>query len=233
MKKYLLLISIAASILVPAATSLAADLDQPLPPPPPPVENLRPATYDWSGAYVGLWGGLACIDGKLHDNTTGTDYLNAGCGVKGGGLVGFNHQFDNVVVGLEGDWGMTSDLVKNVDPTADYTFRLDQIATVRGRAGYAMDDTLFFVTAGGAWARGDINGISSAIPNHLKQNEWGWTVGAGVEHAVTDNFRIRVDYLYTHMRDANYKDTCGAGTCDVDIKWGGEHEVRAALIYAF
>ena len=70
MKKHLLLASLALSAFLPVASSLAADLDMPLPPPPPPppVTELRSATYDWSGAYVGGWIGNACIDGTLRDN---------------------------------------------------------------------------------------------------------------------------------------------------------------------
>jgi outer membrane immunogenic protein len=226
MKKHLFLLAFAVSALLPAATALAADLD----PPPPPMEQLRPATYDWSGAYVGGWVGSACIDGTLIDNTSGgVPYLNAGCGFKGGVLAGYNHQIDNVVLGVEGDWGMSNNIVENNDPTADFSFRLKNIATLRARVGYAFDDTLLFATAGGAWAEGDVDGIVSATPNHLTSSSFGWTVGAGMEQAVADSVRLRLDYMYTHLADANYAAAC----CNVDIKWGDEHEVRAALIWAF
>ena len=226
MKKFLVLLAFSASLLMPTAKTMAADLETL---PPPPIEHLRPAAYDWTGAYIGAWAGLACIDGTLVDNTGGKPYLNAGCGYKGGGLMGYNHQIGDTVFGAEFDLGTTSDLVHNIDPTADFSFRLDYLATARARVGYAMDDTLFFVTGGGAWAQGDINGIISATPNHLRANEFGWSLGAGVEHAISDNFRVRVDYLYTHMIDTHYSDVC----CNVDIHWGGEHEVRAAAIWAF
>jgi outer membrane immunogenic protein len=227
MKKFLLLSSLALSVLLPAASALAADMD--LPPPPPPVEELRPATYDWSGAYVGAWVGNACIDGTLTDNTGGNSYVNAGCGIKGGVMAGYNHQIDQMVFGIEGDWGMSNNIVNNPYGTADYTFALDNIVTVRGRMGYAIDDTMLFLTAGGAWAQGDLDGIVSPIPDHLKSSHFGWTVGGGVEHALTDSLRIRLDYLYTHLNTANYSAAC----CNVDINWGGEHEVRLGAIWAF
>jgi outer membrane immunogenic protein len=225
MKKHLLLLSFALSALLPVASSLAADLE----PPPPPVEQLRPATYDWSGAYVGAWVGAACIDGTLVDNTTGTNYLNAGCGYKGGINVGYNHQIDNIILGVEADWGTSNKIVENFDPTADFSFRLRNIATLRGRVGYAFDDTMIFATAGGAWAQGDLDGIISATPDQLTANHYGWTVGGGMEHAITDNVRIKLDYLYTHLNDGHYSDPC----CDVNVKWGDEHEVRLGMNYAF
>jgi outer membrane immunogenic protein len=239
MKKHLFLLALAAATLIPASSSLAADMDQPLPPPPPPVEELRPASYDWSGAYAGVWGGSACIDGHLHDNTQaavvgGTlpfDFKNAGCGFKGGVVGGYNHQIDDAVFGVEADWGMSNAIVTNNDPGAGYTFTLDSIATLRGRVGFALDDTLLFLTAGGAWARGDLNSTTGGVADHLKHDHFGWTVGAGMEHAVTDQLRIRFDYLYTQLADGNYGTPCA--TCNVDIAWGHEHEARVALMWAF
>jgi outer membrane immunogenic protein len=240
MKKHLFLLAFAVSALLPAATALAADLD----PPPPPMEQLRPATYDWSGAYVGGWVGIACIDGSLHDYTqeaavlAGTstlpfDFLNAGCGGKGGVTAGYNHQIDNIVIGAEADWGRSGNIVENNEVGADYSFKLSQIATLRGRVGLALDDTLLFATAGGAWGRGELNGIVSAFPDQLQSNHYGWTVGGGIEHAVTDNIRIKLDYLYTRMNTANYYSTSCTATCDLDVKWAGEHEVRLGINYAF
>jgi outer membrane immunogenic protein len=239
MKKHLFLLAFAVSALLPAATALAADLDPP--PPPPPMEELRPASYDWSGAYVGGWAGSACIDGNLHDNvqaalpapnTLPFDFENAGCGFKGGVLAGYNHQIDDIVFGIEGDWGMSNEIVTNDDVGAHYTFALDSIATLRGRVGYAFDDTMLFLTAGGAWARGNISSTNGGAAQNLQHDHYGWTVGAGMEHAVTDSLRIRMDYLYTQLANGNYSDPCGAG-CNLDLKWGHEQEVRAALIWAF
>ena len=233
MKKFLLLSSLALSAVIPGAAALAADMD--LPPPPPPVEQLRPATYDWSGAYVGAWVGLACLDGRgsLVDNgppATGP-WSNGGCGFKGGGLAGYNFQMDDIVFGLEGDFGTTSDLVRNTTPGADFRFNMNYLATVRGRVGNAMDDTLLYLTAGGAYAQGELNGIVAATPSHLKADQFGWTAGFGLEHALTDNFRIRMEYLYTQFPTTKY--TNCAATCNVDWNWGGEHEAKLAAIWAF
>ena len=230
MKKFLLLASLALSAIIPGAAALAADLD----PPPPPIEHLRPATYDWSGAYVGVWAGLACLDGRgsLVDNTTPSGpWDNGGCGFKGGGLAGYNFQMDDIVFGAEADLGTTSDIVRNTTAGADFRFNMNYLATVRGRVGYAIDDTLLYLTAGGAYAQGELNGIVAATPSHLKADQFGWTAGFGMEHALTDSFRIRMEYLYTKFPTTKYT-TCG-GVCDVDWNWGGEHEAKLAAIWAF
>jgi outer membrane immunogenic protein len=227
MKKLLLIATVLAAFVQPGSIATAADLD----PPPPPVDHLRPATYDWSGGYVGGWIGTACIDGTLTDNSVPQTFENAGCGFKGGVMAGYNHQMDNIVFGVEADWGMSNAIVTNNEAGADYTFALDSIATLRGRLGYAMDDTMFFVTAGGAWARGDVNSTTGGAADHLKSDHYGWTIGGGIEHAVTDQFRLKLDYLYTILGDGHYGTPCG--TCDVDVHWGTEQEVRLGFIYAF
>ena len=234
MKKYLLLVTIALSAIIPTATAIAADLD--LPPPPPPVEQLRPATYDWSGFYAGGWVGTACIDGTVLENLTGppatsVTYLNAGCGFKGGIVGGYNHQIDNIVFGLEGDWGMSDDIVHNTQAGADFRFKLDSIATLRARLGYAFDDTMFYIAGGGAYAQGEYNFITGpAGPNGIKADQFGWTAGLGVEHAFTDQLRFRLEETYTSLGDGHYTGTCG---CDLTNHWGKEWETKAALVWAF
>ncbi len=233
MHKLFLRLALATVAFVPAASALAADLD--VMPPPPPTEELRPATYDWTGAYAGGWLGGTCIDSTLFDNSVGGGtYTMAGCGFKGGVLAGYNYQFnEHFVTGLEADWGMSNKIVENVDPTADFAFKMNHIATLRGRAGYAMDDTLLFLTAGGAWAQGDLDGIVSADPNHIKNGHWGWSIGAGIEHALTDQLRIRGDYLYTRFKGHKYYSTSCAVTCDIDVHDFGDHEFRVGLAWAF
>ena len=84
------------------------------------------------------------------------------------------------VVGAEADLGTSTAMTYNTDPGADFKFNMNYIATFRGRAGYAMDRTLLYVTAGGAYAQGNINGINFPVPNNLHADSWGWSVGAGV-----------------------------------------------------
>jgi outer membrane immunogenic protein len=227
MKKLLPALAISFAALLPTVAAMAADLDVP----PPPVEELRPATYDWTGLYFGGWVGLTCVDGELTDNTpvTGQSWEMSGCGHKAGVLAGYNHQFDNFVIGVEGDWARTNDIATNEEPGADFAFSMDSIATLRARFGLAMDDTMFFATAGGAWAKGNLDGIIAAVPDNIKGNHFGWTIGGGVEHAVTDSFRIKLDYLFTKFRGDSYSEAC----CDVDIDDFKDHEVRLGAIWAF
>ena len=227
MKKLLLSTVLTISAFMATGSAFAADLDIP----PPPVEELRPATYDWTGIYVGGWAGVACADAELIDNggAGSTNYEMSGCGYKGGVMAGYNHQFNDWVMGMEVDWGMSGSIATNEEAGADFSFGFDHLVTARARAGYAFDDTLLFLTGGAAWARGDIDGIIAATPDHIRANQWGWVVGGGMEHAITDQFRIRLDYLFTKFNGASYSENC----CDLDTEWNGEHEVRLGAIWAF
>lgn len=227
--KTILRLSVALFAILPAAQAIAADV---MTLPPPPVVQLRQATYDWSGVYAGAWIGLSCLDGKgsLIDNTTPSGpWSNGGCGGKGGGLVGYQRQFDHFVVGAEADLGRSTILVTNNEVGANFNFQMNYLATLRGRAGWALDDKLFYLTAGGAYANGQISGTVPGPLSSITAGQFGWTVGAGLENAVTDHLRLRMEYTYTQFQATKYQ----AGCCNVDWNWGGEHEVKAAAIWAF
>ncbi|MCA0433987.1 MAG: outer membrane beta-barrel protein [Proteobacteria bacterium] len=225
MKKLLLALALSTAALVPAASVKAADL------PPPPVEDLRPSTYDWTGLYVGGWIGLTCIDGELNDQTQ--DWEMSGCGYKGGALGGYNHQFDKLVLGIEADWGRTGDIATNEEPGGDFAFSMKSLATLRARMGIALDDTLLFVTAGGAWAKGNLDAIDFTDPDNIQETHFGYTIGGGIEQALTENIRVKLDYLYTKFDGANYYSSDCAATCDIDVDDFGDHEVRLGVIWAF
>jgi outer membrane immunogenic protein len=230
MHKLFLRLALISVAFMPASSVLAADLDvEIVPPPPPPVEELRPATYDWTGGYAGVIVGSSCEDGEFTYSATGGKFLNAGCGLKGGGLVGYNLQIDEFVWGVEANIETTGTLTRNKQVGADFKHSMPMIGRMNGRFGYAMDDTLLFMTAGGAYAKGLLNDNVSTTNTKLKADHWGWSIGAGIEHAVTDQFRVRFDYLYTQFDDAKYKTAC----CTIDGGPGDEHEVRMAAIWAF
>jgi outer membrane immunogenic protein len=227
MHKFFLRLALITAAFVPAASALAADLD--VPPPPPPIEELRSATYDWTGGYVGVMVGSSCEDGVFTNVTTSEKFLNAGCGLKAGGLAGYNIQMDNIVWGVEAGIESTGVLTRNMQVGADFEHSMPFIGRLNARVGYAFDDTLLFITAGGAYAKSELIDNVSTTKTKLKANHMGWSVGAGAEHALTDTFRLRMDYLYTHFNDAKYTDAC----CNIKGGPKREHEVRLSAIYSF
>ena len=120
-----------------------------------------------------------------------------------GGQAGCNYLAGDWVFGVEVDghaqrWGQTDILAGVVlAPFVNgSTFELhsDWQASARGRIGYAMNRTLFYGTAGAAFTevRSQVNWLPFFGPGVISSQSRtlvGVTVGAGVEHAITDNLR--------------------------------------------
>src|SRR4029453_3053403 len=134
MKKKMLAISVAA--VAAAGSAAAADLPRgPAPYYYPPASSI----YNWSGFYAGL--NLGYEWGKV----TSSSFNPAG--IAGGGQLGYNWQTGQFVFGAETD----------IQPSAaggtfaPWKFSNPWFGTLRGRAGYAMNNILLFATAGLAY----------------------------------------------------------------------------------
>ncbi|QPC45060.1 porin family protein [Kaustia mangrovi] len=186
----------------------AADLPVYTPPPPVPV-------WSWTGPYAGLHVGT--VDGDLDGDMelTGTSVSSSANmdpnGIMGGLQVGYNYQFDSVVVGLEGDigFGDVDDVIYPDSLVPRIESRIDWMATIRGRLGWAWDRTLFYVTGGVAFADVKIKSefSFSAFDDSDSDRETlvGWTVGGGVEHALTDNISLKAEYLYADLGKKTFR----------------------------
>lgn len=136
-------------------------------------------------------------------------------GFTGGGQAGCNYQSENFVIGLEGDGEFTG-LKGTIDASgtipvggtpvlANVSVSNSALFTARARGGVVIDGTLFYVTGG--YAGGDVSysefvthnpGVSfmSGAASSIKS---GWTVGGGVEYAITYNWTIKGEYLYVNL----------------------------------
>ncbi len=228
MKKLLLGLAFATTLAVPV--SLAADLE-----PPPPVD-MRPATYDWSGAYIGAFGNVVAEDGHYVARALcgcPSDPEMDGIGYGAGVLAGINYQVDNFVLGIEGDWAFGGLVGDNSDPSELTELSFDNIGTLRARAGFAQDYTLLYLTGGLAVVDTEFSGEVGPIGASTTEsdNAWlyGWTIGGGIEHAFTDSLHARLEYLWVGLPDHTYDLTAGT----VDQVFGDIHMVRAGLTYNF
>jgi outer membrane immunogenic protein len=149
----------------------------------------------------------------------------------GGGQIGFNYQRDSVVFGLEADWqggDMEASSIRRYphiafdgNPDVDAWFdtttkvKIDQFGTVRGRVGLALGKFLPYVTGGLAWAeaKSESTTLYDVTVPPIFRGPWvakdsvyhiGWTVGGGVEVALTDNLSVKAEYLYLDFGDATH-----------------------------
>ncbi len=165
-------------------------------PPEPVAETPVIAPFTWSGPYVGLQGGAGWL--KADFDTIGFSDSQSFNGGILGGFVGYNYQMDNnIVLGVEGDlnynWNK-EDLIGGVTAGTELS------GSVRGRIGYAMDNLLFYGTAGWTVARGyvDVPGVGKD-----KSTFDGYTVGAGVEYAFQNNVVGRAEYRFNNYGSEN------------------------------
>lgn len=205
------LLSAAVLSIVAANQAVAADLPQPAPPPQAPVAYIPTVApvYNWGGIYFGLNGGY----GFGKSQWSGAGVTSADFNVSGflvGGTLGANYQADAFVFGIEGDFdgswleGTGTDPICVAATGPGCETKNFWLATVRGRAGYAADRVLFYGTAGGAF--GDISaGVNGAASSSFtSKTVAGWTAGAGVEAAFTDNLTARIEYLFVDFSNATF-----------------------------
>jgi outer membrane immunogenic protein len=217
MYRKFLLASVGAMALTGSA-ALAADLPSRAP---PPVYLPPPPIFTWTGIYIGgqigyAWGsGANNFSGSLPDGTfISTSAGGTPNGVIGGANVGFNYQINQWVFGLEGTVDGTS-----LSNTAVAAFpdgssvsaqtTADIQGSIRGRLGIAWDRALIYATGGVAFG-GFTSNISLSDPTDgiftngsISNTRVGWTVGGGIQYAVTNNWSVRAEYRYTDFGSIN------------------------------
>jgi outer membrane immunogenic protein len=224
---------VATSALTGAISVQAADL--PYRGAPAPVYNPVP-TFTWSGFYVGLNGGYGWSAGSSRHYDPAFGYAGSGNngGFVGGGQVGYNYQMGMFVLGAETDIqyaavGNKGTIYGNTYYSGDSD---GYYGTIRARAGVAFDRALIYGTGG--FAYGDVGGnnYSDPILGYRRDDSAnaGWTLGGGMEYAITDNFTARLEGSYVNL---DTKDSYQFGdyiSGSRDTEFG---VVRAGLNYKF
>ncbi|MGA7806747.1 outer membrane protein, partial [Bradyrhizobium sp.] len=167
------------------ASSQAADYY----PPRGPYTVNQPLNADsWAGPYLG--GNLGYDWGSVTNNPTKPS------GFVGGVDGGYNFQNGCWVFGVEGDIEMTG----ADDTFAPWKFSNPWFGTVRGRAGYAFNNVLFYGTAGLAFGelKAETFGLSES---HASA---GWTLGVGTEVGLTQNWSAKLEYLYVDLSESPF-----------------------------
>ena len=203
-----------------ALTGSAALAAEPLPPPPPPP-------FTWTGPYLGLQIGGAWGPGAfdlIGINPANRRFFfftasNTPSGVLGGAHIGYQYQFNQIVVGVEGSVDGTSlransqffapGFIRNDILNAHAT--LDVEGSVRAKLGLAWDRALLYGTGGVAFGGFSsnlfVNGITAPVAlvgNRFFSNDRvGWTAGGGVQYAVTDNWWVFAEYRYSSFGGFN------------------------------
>ena len=216
-----------------ATSALAADLAAPVITSPSYSQTYTSPAYDWSGFYAGVIAGYGFGNTDISDGTATVSAGNNN-GLLAGVTVGGNMQYEKFVFGVEGDiaWsGQEGNSTCAAGVTCSSNF--DWTGTLRGRVGYAIDPVLIYATGGLAVAR--VN--TSISPNtgtgsgSYSDTFTGWTIGGGVEAAVTESLSAKLEYSYADYGDKTAPaNTLGAIAGTVSPT---SHAVKLGLNYRF
>ena len=213
--------------------------------------------YDWSGVYVGVFGGWAHSRTEATD-ITGEEYGNATDGSQlsmnddgftVGATLGYNFQNGSWVFGPEVELGWVSNdktFVQGGDNGlyTEYGF----FGAVTGRVGYAADRTLFYGKGGVAFAdMKNAGGEFDGVGDEDDDGKWGfdgneagfgdemrigWTLGAGVEHALSTQWTIKAEYMFADFGSETYGKI--DGDFDEPFSFDNQlHTVKIGLNYQF
>jgi len=215
------IMGLVGAVLLIAGPALAADL---------PVKAPRAAPlaapFSWTGCYIGAtaggvggtsdvsWAasraGFPDIGADIDAQTGGSIHSS---GFTGGGELGCSYQVNSwFVLGIEGDVeftglsGSRSGVVhdtpfSNFNPFTE-SFSSHWLSTIRGRAGIANGQWLFFATGGLAITNPTFSdSISLVGSNTIDASSssgtiTGWTAGGGIEWFFMPQWSIKAEYLH-------------------------------------
>jgi outer membrane immunogenic protein len=188
-----------------------------------PVLKAPPAVFSWTGCYLG--GHFGSFFGE--ENWTGAAAsIQDPTDLVVGGQVGCNYQVSNWVLGVQGDYAYTNASDTAVDQVlTNLTDRskINSLASVTGRIGYAVDHWLPYVKAGGAWTHDKYDTFVTgtyAPFSAASETLGGWTVGTGIEYAITSNVSMFFEYDWYDFgtRTNSFAVVGGGPSLSVDIK---------------
>ena len=165
----------------------------------------------------------------------------------GGIYAGYNWQFtNNIVAGFDADFAWLDNTAKSNEDVPFGESRIDGyrnkveqdwMAAVRAHLGYAYDRFLPYVAGGVAFTDveykrryyGDITDIRFDERSSSSKTLTGYTLGAGLDYAMTDHIILRAEYRYTDFGDKDFV-IDDFYVRNVETK---SHDVRFGVAYKF
>ena len=220
MKKRSTFCLLATALLVGNAAT-AADLPSYLPA--APIADPVAQTFNWTGFYVGGHGGYSWGRDRTSEYLNGNSVLVGGPfkfhanGVFGGIHAGGNFQYGSLVAGIEADADAAgarggfrdAPNLALFNPGGVVRMRINGQGSLRGRLGFALDRLLIYGTGGLALAdiRYSYNNPTTGVTDKTSRVRSGYTIGGGLEYAVTDNLTSSIEYRYTDFGKFKYTST--------------------------
>lgn len=212
-----LFLSASVAALIVGTPGRAADLASKAP-------AIAAVPASWTGLYVGVHAGASAISstwapgtGELEgDDINARSWSGDGASPIVGAQVGYNYQVGPVVMGVELDAsaGQMHAFARCLGEfTSICTTNTDWMGTLTARLGYAFSNMLVYAKAGGALADSSFTLSGSTFPGQFGASETalGWTVGGGIEMAVTPQVSVKAEYAYMDFRSSDVAFVPGGG----------------------
>jgi high affinity Mn2+ porin len=218
-----------------------------------------PASYDWTGFYVGghlgdAWGssrwsanspGVAAISGSFGLFQPFDPFAETGSFFEGV-QAGYDYRLANrFVLGAAVDAsfpafpdragisiGGSSTFTSPVIGAESYGESVLSFGTVRGRVGYAPGDWLVYATGGLAWTydQATLTQLGTGATEARFLWRFGWAAGAGVEVPIAPHWTATLEYLFTDYGSSSVSFPSVGQRFDADFFL---HELRAGVNYRF
>jgi outer membrane immunogenic protein len=236
--------SVAAAVFATGSLSAQA-ADMPLK-----ARPMATEAFNWGGCFVGGSLGYAWARDSdtetftatgLLSGSSPTDSANAN-GVKLGGYLGCNWQVGGPwVIGAEGDleWANlrgTATFPNSGPPSDFYDTRINDQSSFRGRIGYALEPRLLLYATGGvafaSLTEHDVLAATGAFTDN-SATRTGWTLGAGLDYALTNQWIGRIEYRYANFGTFSYNTAVFGPPLFTESHRTTENAFRVGLAYKF
>jgi outer membrane immunogenic protein len=173
------------------------------------VEAAYPVYPRWQGSYIG--GQVGYSHSHVDYSTFSPMDFNAG---NYGAFIGYNTQWDSVIIGFEANYSRTSlnglSTLSSGSVVTTNWLKITDYGTLRARAGFILYDCILpYAMIGGAVGFAKTSSItvdssSSTLPPTTVGGQgghviWGFSVGAGVEVALSPAIFVRAEYEYVQF----------------------------------
>jgi opacity protein-like surface antigen len=167
--------------------------------------------WDWGGLYFGVHSGYQWSSVNVENPAFPPGFSFDHDSMVVGGQIGLQHQFGQIVVGVEGN--LTTTYQNNPGSTTCFapgpqltpgglgncSARLDDILTIGPRLGFAMGKWMPYITGG--YANGAYHFYGRTIGTQIQNEEArarlsGWFIGAGVDMALSHGWTVGLDYRH-------------------------------------
>ena len=220
MKRFMLTLAALAAIVLPAQ-----------------AQSIKDSPIIWTGPYAGILAGYGWGGVDVRDTNGGVlpgPFSYDTDGIIGGAVLGYNHQIDRVVAGIEieGGWMDLGGKGKIPSSTPPHFQAIDleggMYGMLTGRLGFTVDRTLIYGKGGWAYWDGDA-GQKTTKPGFVTHRTGpfsGFVYGAGAEHKLSERMSIRLEWMRFDF-GSETGDQTSVADAPIGFKYINKHDITA------